>query len=112
MGATGALSGCQKIGKAMTDPADIAPRFGSADLRFEHLCVSRRDGSDYQRASKRPGPVGDCCAGGFRPRFDPIQYAELTRLVEKSPTRAGLKTVIEAAAKRWGVECESKDVGL
>jgi hypothetical protein len=47
----------------------------------------------------------------FRPRLDLIQYAEFTRLVHEATTRDDLRKSVEAAAKRWGIECECEDVG-
>ena len=48
----------------------------------------------------------------FRPRLDPAQYAELTRIVDDSITRDDLTKAVKAAADKWGVQCEVENVGL
>jgi hypothetical protein len=48
----------------------------------------------------------------FHPRLKADQYAELTRIVEHTATRAELRAAAESAAKRWGVELEYAEVGV
>jgi hypothetical protein len=48
----------------------------------------------------------------FHPRLNADQYAELMRLVELANTRERLKIAMEAAAKRWGIECEVEMIGV
>ena len=48
----------------------------------------------------------------FHPRLNADQYAELLKFVDHATTRAELRLAVEAAAKRWGVECQVEEVGV
>jgi hypothetical protein len=51
-------------------------------------------------------------AMSFRPHLDPVEYADLTRLVNECTTRTELREAVESAAKRLGHQVECKDLGL
>jgi len=48
----------------------------------------------------------------FHPHLTAEQYAELSRIVDRATTRAGLKSSTEAAANRWSVELDFEEVGV